>query len=122
MAARPPGAQFTSLLSYAHDLDFYSAWGRVVTFEEFSVPERKYAAGAVYLRGQGEGRVQNIRGIEKAQEELGELVVEAKLPSVGQAPTGSYEGEGCVILRHPDTEVVDKGLRRLLELIRVELG
>jgi len=64
----------------------------------------------------------NVRGLQKAQEELGELVVEAKLPSVGQAPTGSYEGEGCVILRHPDTEVVDKGLRRLLDLVSVELG
>ncbi|MCZ6787003.1 MAG: ATP-grasp domain-containing protein [Planctomycetota bacterium] len=122
VAARPPGAQFTSLLSYAHDIDFYRAWSHLVSFEEFEVPERKYATGAVYLRGQGEGRVVNVRGLEKAQEELGELVVEAKLPSVGQAPTGSYEGEGCVILRHPDTEVVDKGLRRLLDLISVELG
>ncbi|MCZ6574569.1 MAG: ATP-grasp domain-containing protein [Planctomycetota bacterium] len=122
VAARPPGAEITSLLSYAYDLDFYRAWARLMALDEFEPPERRYATGAVYLRGQGEGRVKDISGLEAAQNELGELVVEAKLPGAGQAPASSYEGEGYVILRHPESDVVEKGLRRLLELIRVELG
>ncbi|MEM1091756.1 MAG: ATP-grasp domain-containing protein, partial [Pseudomonadota bacterium] len=48
--ARPPGAQITSLLSYAHDLDFYQAWPRLMIFDEFEPPPRRYAVGAVYLR------------------------------------------------------------------------
>ena len=40
----------------------------------------------------------------------------------GQGPSGSYEGEGFVVLRHPETEVVEKGLRRLVTLIRVEMA
>lgn len=122
VAARPPGAQFTSLLSYAHDLDFYKAWPHLVAFETFDPPERKFACGAAYLRGQGEGKIKSLRGIEQAQRELGDLVVEAKLPRIGQGPTGTYEGDGFVILRHPETHVVEAGLKRLIDLIRVDLG
>lgn len=123
VAARPPGAQFTSLLSYAHDMDFYRAWGELMAFERFEVPERRYSTGAAYLRGQGGGdRVSAVHGLEAAREELGDLVVEAKLPVVGQPRASSYEGEGYLILRDPETSVVADGLRRAVARIRVELG
>src|SRR6185295_12554935 len=122
VGARPPGAQFTTLLSYAHDLDFYSAWPRLMIFNEFSPPPRVYAAGAAYVRGQGHGRVKSIRGLEQAQRELGHLVVEAKLPRADQSPSTSYEGDGYVIVRHERTEVVEAALKRIVSLIRVELG
>jgi hypothetical protein len=122
VAARPPGAQFTSLLSYAHDVDMYAAWARLEIFDEFSPPERRYAVGAAYLRGQGSGRVIAIHGLDVLQRELGDLVVEAQLPQEGQTPSGTYEGEGHVILRHPETSVVEAGLRRVVEVARVELG
>jgi hypothetical protein len=122
VAARPPGAQFTSLISWAHDRDFYSAWADVSVFERFDPPERRYATGAAYLRGQGAGVVSGLSGVEELQRELGELVVEARLPQPGQAKSSSYEGEGYVILRHPETAVVEAGLKRVVERLRVELG
>jgi biotin carboxylase len=122
IAARPPGAQFCTLISYAHDFDFYKAWARLVVFEEFDPPERKYAAGAAYLRGQGTGRVVAIRGLDELQKELGHLVVEVKLPQTGQGPSGSYEGEGYVIVRDPDTAVVEKALARIVSVARVEMA
>jgi hypothetical protein len=122
VAARPPGAQFTSLISWAHDVDFYRVWARLVVLESFEPPERRFAAGTAFLRGQGRGDVRAIRGLSQAQRELGPLVVEARLPRPGQKPSGSYEGEGYVILRHPETEVVADGLRKLVSMIRVELG
>ncbi len=122
VAARPPGAQFTSLISHAHERDFYRAWAEVSVFERFDPPERKYAAGAAYLRGQGTGSVLNIEGLEAVQRELGDLVVEAKLPRPGQPQASSYEGEGYVILRHPETAVVAEGLERAVSTLRVRLG
>jgi len=122
IAVRPPGAQFCTLISYAHDIDFYKAWARLVVFEEFDPPERRYACGAAYLRGQGTGRVAAIHGLDEARKELGDLVVEARLPRKGQGASGSYEGEGFVILRHPETAVVEEALRRLITLVRVEMA
>ena len=122
VAARPPGAQFCTQISYAHDVDFYRAWGRLAVFDEFDVPEPKWAVGAAYLRGQGTGRVVAIHGLEEAQREMGDLVVEAHLPAAGQGPSGSYEGEGWVILRHRETEVVERALKRLVSVVRVEMG
>ncbi|MFN7940838.1 MAG: ATP-grasp domain-containing protein [Thermoanaerobaculia bacterium] len=122
VGARPPGAQIVSLISWAHGIDFYKSWARLVVSEEFTPPERRYAAGIAYLRGQGQGaRVARVVGVEEAQRELGGLVVESKLPVAGQAHSTSYEGDGFVILRHPETAVVEKGLKRLVTLVRVEL-
>jgi biotin carboxylase len=122
VAARPPGAQIMTIVSRAHDFDFVAAWARLMVFEEFAAPPRRYAVGAAYLRGQGSGRVKAIHGLDQVQHEIGSLVVDARLPTAGQTPTGSYEGEGFVVLRHPDTAVVQSALRRLISLVRVELG
>jgi biotin carboxylase len=122
VAARPPGAQIMTVVSRAHDFDFVAAWARLMVFEEFAAPPRRYAVGAAYLRGQGSGRVKAIHGLDQVQQEIGSLVVDVKLPTAGQTPTGSYEGEGFIILRHPDTAVVQSALRRLISLVRVELG
>ena len=121
VGARPPGAQITSLLSYAHGHDFYRAWVALNAFGTFDPPPRQYAAGAAYLRGQGVGRVAYLEGIDKIHRELGSLVVEARLPVFGQTKSSSYEGEGYVIVRHPETEVVADALQRVVSEIRVHL-
>ena len=122
VGARPPGAQFTSLLSYAHDVNFYEAWPRLMIFGEFDPPPRRYAVGAAYVRGQGVGRVKWISGLNEAQRRFGSMVVEASLPSEGQTPSDSYEGDGYVIVRHTDTDVVESALEEIVRIIRVELG
>jgi hypothetical protein len=122
VAARPPGAQFTTLISWAHDVDFYAMWARLVVQDEFESPQRRYAAGIAFLRGQGRGHVRAIHGLDRAQAEMGELAVEVRLPAIGQPAATGYEGEGWVVLRHPDTGVVARALERLVEIVRVELG
>jgi biotin carboxylase len=121
VAARPPGAQITSMLGYVHDVDFYRAWAELVILGSFEVPERRYAAGTAYLRGQGRGRVRAVHGVEELQREIGRLVVEARLPDMGQPASSSYEGEGYVIVRDRHTEVVRDALNRIIAQVRVEL-
>ena len=65
VAARPPGAQITTLVSRAHDIDFVQAWARLMIFNTFDPPDRRYAAGAAFLRGQGQGRVRAVHGWEQ---------------------------------------------------------
>ena len=121
VAARPPGAQITSMLGYVHDFDPFQTWAELVVLGRFEPRERKYAAGTAYLRGLGHGRVRAVHGVEALQNELGHLVVEAKLPRPGQPVTAGYEGQGYVIVRDPDTAVVQEALQRIISGIRVEI-
>ena len=122
VAARPPGAQITTLNSRAHDIDFVRAWTEVMIFGTFQRPIRKYAVGVAFLRGQGTGRIKAIHGLDQIGREIGSLVVDFKLPEPGAVPASSYEGDGFVILRHPETAVVMQALKRLISVVRVELG
>lgn len=122
VAARPPGAQITTLMAYAHDLDFYQSWARLMIEHRFDVPQRRFAAGAAFLRGMGQGRVRAIHGLDRAQKEVGGLVMEARIPHPGQPAATGYEGEGYVIVRHPDTAVVEAALAAIVTHVRVELA
>jgi hypothetical protein len=122
VAARPAGAQITSMLCYVHDFDFYNAWAQLMVHDSFAPPERRWAAGTVYLRGQGIGRVREVHGLAALAPEVGSLVVESRLPEPGQVSSGSYEGDGYVIVRHPDTTMVTDAMWRLVTGVRVELG
>jgi biotin carboxylase len=121
VAARPPGAQITTLVSRANDIDFVSAWARLMVFGTFTAPTRKYAVAAAYLRGQGSGVVRRIRGVEEVRAEFGPLICDMKLPQIGQPPAATYEGDGYIILRHPETDVVERAIRRVVQLVQVEL-
>jgi hypothetical protein len=122
VAVRPPGAQITSMLCYAHDFDLYSAWAQLMVHGTFAPPERGWSAGTVFLRGQGTGHVRAVHGLDGLADEVGSLVVESRLPEPGQVSSGSYEGDGYVIVRHRDTAVVTDAMRRLVTGVQVELG
>ena len=122
VGARPPGAQFTTLISYAHNFDLYAAWAEAVIHEHFKIPTRKYAVGAAYLRGMGEGRVSHVHGLDEIAKTMGDIVVEAKTPKPGQTPSGSYEGEGYIIVRHPETKVVEEALNKIINTVHVSLA
>ncbi|MDX2094283.1 MAG: ATP-grasp domain-containing protein [Kofleriaceae bacterium] len=123
IAARPPGANIVLGNSYAHDTDMYKAWARAVVDDAFDGPwERKYSVGIAFLRGIGQGRVTRVSGVEHANHLVGKLVVESRLPQKGAPRSDSYEGDGYVIVRDPDTEVVKDAMTKIIETIKVEYG
>ena len=123
IAARPPGAHIVRLNSYAHDTDMYRAWARAVVDDAFDGPfERRYAVGCAYLRGVGRGQVLRVTGVERANELVGRHVVESRLPQPGAGRSDSYEGDGYVIVRDPDTDVVLSAMKTIVETIQVQYG
>jgi hypothetical protein len=122
VGARPPGSQITSMLCYVHDFDLYTAWARLMIEGTFDPPERRWSAGTVYLRGQGAGRVIATHGLDTLPPEVTSLVVDSRLPQPGQPSSGSYEGDGYITVRHPDTPVVTAALKQLVTAVRVELA
>ncbi|HEX2685988.1 MAG TPA: ATP-grasp domain-containing protein [Kofleriaceae bacterium] len=123
IAARPPGANIVRMTGLAYDADLYRAWARAVVDDAFDGPwDRTYAVGCAYLRGVGHGRVLRVTGVDRAQELVGRHVVEARLPEPGAARNDSYEGDGYVIVRHPDTEIVTATMKTIIETIQVQYG
>ena len=121
IAARPPGAHIVLANGYAHDADLYRAWARAVVDEAFDGPwPRKYAVGVAYLRGVGRGRVVSVRGVDKANQLVGHLAVESRLPKPGTPRADSYEGDGYIVVRDPDTEVVKRAVSTLIETIQID--
>jgi hypothetical protein len=122
VGARPPGAQITSMLCYVHDFDLYRAWAQLMVDGTFEPPLRQWSAGTVYLRGQGAGQVRAVHGLDQLPPEMSSLIVDSRLPRQGQQSSGSYEGDGYITVRHPDTDVVVAALKQLVTTVRVELG
>lgn len=121
IAARPPGANIVRMTGLAYDVDLYRAWARAVVDDMWDGPwTRQYAVGCAFLRGPGRGRVARVDGIDRAQQLVGSMVVDAKLPTVGMPKSDSYEGDGYAIVRHPDTDTVKKALQLIIETVQVQ--
>ena len=122
IGGRPPGTQIFTMMNWAHDADLYRGWCRLMITDQWDPPtERKYAAGTAYLRGLGGGHVKAVHGLDHVLRELGDMVVECKHPEPGQPSGNSYEGQGYVMLRHPETRVVEESLEFVINNVRVEL-
>lgn len=123
VGARPPGVQIMPLMSLAHDVDMIGAWAELIAFDRFTPPTRKWAAGAAFFRGQGDGdRIVEVRGLEEAVAKVGDALVELRTPKVGQARADGYEGEGTALVKSATTEGVKRALLALIETVQVRYG
>jgi D-alanine-D-alanine ligase-like ATP-grasp enzyme len=121
IAQRPPGANISTMTGLAHEQDLFRAWNRAVIDGAFDGPwERRQSVGCAFLRGIGHGRVASVSGLHEAHQAVGKWIVEAKLPDAGAPKSDGYEGDGYVIVRDPDTEVVKRVLKKIIETMRVE--
>ena len=46
--------------------------------------------------------------------------MEANIPDIGKPKSDSYEGDGYVVVRDQDTEVVKAALKTIIETVKVE--
>lgn len=123
VGARPPGVHIMPLMGLVNRTDMVKVWTRLMVLGEFAPLKREAAAGVAFFRGQGRGgRVRAVHGLREANEEVGQYVADRDLPRVGMAKGDSYEGEGWAIVSAPDTATVRHALKRLVSLVRVELG
>ena len=120
VGARPPGANIMPLLAAAHGADPWAAWARLMVFRAWQMPERRFAAGTVFLRAMGGGDVvRSVEGVQALRDRLGPTLHAMKLPQPGQPRSQHYEGDGWVIVRHQQTEGVMAALQVVHDTLRV---
>jgi hypothetical protein len=117
---RPAGARIAPMLAYAYDIDPYLAWARATLDKSFDGPwERKFAVGTVFLRGAGSGNVESTEGFEIVKAELGDDIVDVRLPRTGAVKAATYTGDGYITVRHPNTKAVEGALDFISRTIRI---
>lgn len=123
VGARPPGVLIMPLMTIANETDMISKWAELIAFDRFTPPTRKFAAGAAFFRGQGNGsRITRVDGVNEAVMKTKNVLVEMRSPKVGAARASGYEGEGWATVRGESTEDVKRALRTLIETVQVRYG
>ena len=102
VAARPPGAQLTSMHGYAHDMDPVLRLGRASSSAS-SNPDRAGTAGTVYAR-HGQGPSPRCPRPRSGAARAGRTHCRGPASAAGQPASSTYLG--YVMVRHPDTDVV----------------
>ena len=120
VGARPPGANIMPLLAAAHLADPWAAWAKLMVQRTWQFPERRYAAGTIFLRAKGGGEtVRSVAGVDAMRQKLGPALVDMKMPQPGQPRSQHYEGDGWVLVNHPETKGVIAALRAVLDTVQV---
>jgi biotin carboxylase len=108
IACRPGGAHIVDQMNYTSDIDLFREWARVACWETFdAVAPRKYNAGIIFKRAQGQGRITRIEGLGDWKRAAGEWAVEEQLLRPG-TPRRNWKqtllSDGHVMVRHPSYE------------------
>lgn len=121
VAPNPPAGHIAALMGLAHGADMYRAWGNVAANGLFAPIPRVFAAGAVYFGTATHGTIAGVTGLDEVVRELGDVVAVVEAPQAGQPTSRSLGGNGYALVKHKETEVVEKALRRIAEAVRVEV-
>jgi carbamoylphosphate synthase large subunit len=117
IGCRPPGVGAWDLYSAGNEIDVYREWAMAIVHGETgSVPSRRYASGVVALRPDQDGRITGYTGAEEINQQYGEWVIDAHLPSPGTATQpveAGYMANAFVRMRHPDYDA----LRGMLDVV-----
>jgi len=110
IGCRPPGVGAWDLYSAGNDIDLYRQWAdAIVHGAVYSAPSRQYASGIVALRPERDGVITGYSGVDELQQQYGEWVIDAHMPSPGTPTQGveaGYMANAYVRMRHPDYDVL----------------
>jgi hypothetical protein len=121
IGARPPGAQISPMIGFAHDIDFYDLWARLGPHGRVRPP----GPGLRLRHGipAGDGARSGPHRPRHRPAPVASWATSSSARSSrsrGSPAATSYEGEGFVTVRHEDTDVVREALERIVSLARVE--
>jgi len=110
IGCRPPGVRCWDLYAAGNDIDIYVEWAMAVVHGRVSrAPSRRFAAGIVALRPDGDGAITHYDGIDEIQQRHGEWVIDSHLPPAGtptQPVEAGYMANAWVRMCHPDYDAL----------------
>lgn len=117
IGCRPPGVRAWDLHDVGNDMDLYREWAMLLCAGRPSQrPSRRFAAGLIALRPEGDGRIAGYEGVEAIGKAFGGHLIDWHLPPEGtptQPVEAGYMANAWVRMKH---ESYDE-LRRLLDIV-----
>ncbi|HLQ38207.1 MAG TPA: ATP-grasp domain-containing protein [Planctomycetota bacterium] len=108
IGGRPPGARLVHAMNYSCDIDLFRGWAEATCHGRLGQDVRKkYNAGMVFKRAQGEGRLLRYDGLEKLMSRYGPHIANIELTPIGQPKRDARQvivGDGWIVCRHPDLQ------------------
>ncbi|MGB5719121.1 MAG: ATP-grasp domain-containing protein, partial [Woeseiaceae bacterium] len=106
IGCRPPGVGQWDVYNAANEFDLYFEWANaIVNGNIHSQPSRRYAAGMIALRPDGDGHISAYSGVDAINHRYGDCIVAARLPDAGtptQPVEAGYMANAWLRVRHPD--------------------
>ncbi len=106
IGCRPPGVRAWDLYAVGNEIDLYREWAEAIVHGRRGRPaSRRYAAGIVALRPEGDGVIAGYSGIDDIEQRFGGLIIDAHLPPEGtptQPVDAGYMANAWVRARHED--------------------
>jgi hypothetical protein len=117
IGCRPPGVRAWDLYNAGNDLDLYREWALAVcTGKTAQAASRRYAAGIIALRPDGDGHIAGYEGLETIGQAFGSHVIDMYLPPEGtptQAVAAGYMANAWLRMKHENYDE----LRRMLDIV-----
>ncbi len=112
IGCRNGGGHLVDLHNWANDIDLFTEWARAVCWHAYeATPKRKYNAGMVFKRAQGEGRIVGVTGLDAVRRACGPWLLTEQLLPIG-SPRRDWKktliSDGFVAMRHPDLGTVER--------------
>jgi len=124
IGCRPPGVGAWDLYCAANEMDLYAEWAMAVCWGRTSrAPSRRYSAGIISLRPDGDGTISGYEGLEQIQREYGEWIIDFHFPNPGtptQEVEAGYMANAWLRMRHPDYDELRGMLNRVGETVKVK--
>lgn len=123
IGCRPPGVRAWDLYAVGNDLDIYREWAEAIVHGHGKrSATRRYSAGIVALRPEGDGTITGYSGVDEMQQRYGELIIDAHFPPAGtptQPVEAGYMANAWVRARHEDFDQLRSVLDDIGRTIKV---
>ncbi|MEO7735650.1 MAG: ATPase [Kofleriaceae bacterium] len=117
IGCRPPGVRAWDLYNVANDLDLYREWAMAICAGRVQqTASRRYAAGIIALRPDGDGVIAGNEGLEVIGNAFGSSIIDVHLPPNGtptQGVAAGYMANAWLRMKHENYDE----LRRILDVV-----
>ena len=125
IGCRPPGVGQWDSYCAGNEMDLYREWALAVCHHRTeATASRRYAAGIIALRPEGDGRIAGYENADAVFREYGDLVVGHHFPEPGTPTQGveaGYMANAWLRMRHPDHDALRGILDDIGRRVRVRV-